>query len=403
MKRCYLFLTAFLGFITVASAQSSYLPGYWKDLSGHTTSCLIRFADWKNNPVQLNYKLSDATPELQLDANTCSEFGVTGRVKYIRADIQIDRSSDKLNDLSSSRFPEFQQQVLFLRVILEGKASLYSYTDADRLRYFIGTETYPIEQLVNKEYYATQSQVATNDSFHMQLTRLLECNTGQIAHQLEARYTEKSLTTLVESYNNCKGTQSLKIKRPARRLPDFRIHVQPAAGFAFFKVQNIQAPQHNVTFSSQPSFQLGINAEWVLPFWNDHWSFILEPNFQKYSGTAKTPGNLGYPSWDVKLQFQQVELPAGIRHYFPIGKSSIYVDASLVYAKQINSNLSYSYTPYKWSISSSVNYHASIGWFNGQRISAAIRYKAPTDILRSYNFWNSSYSQFLFILGYRIR
>lgn len=403
MKKCTFLLVPMLCLWMLASAQSTYLPGYWNDLSGHTTSCLIRFGDWKNNPVQIHYKLSESTPELQLDVNTCSEFAVTGRVKYIRAVVQVDRSSDKLHELSSSRFPDFQQQVLFLRVILEGKASLFGYSDGDRLRFFIGTEAHPIEQLVNKEYYITASEVATNDSFHIQLTRLLECNEGQISQQLEARYTEKALSALVESYNTCKGSGSVKIKRPSKPLPDFRLHLQPGGGFSSFQVKNFGAHQHDVEFSSQPAFQMGITAEFILPFWNDHWSVILEPNFQKYTGTAKTPGIMGYPSWDVKLQIQQIELPVGVRHYFPLGKSFVYIDASMLFAKPLNSKLTYSYTPYQWTVSSSVNYQVGAGWFSGRRISAAIRYKAPTDLLRSFNFWKSSYSQFLFMLGYRIR
>ena len=112
---------------------------------------------------------------------------------------------------------------------------------------------------------------------------------------------------------------------------------------------------------------------------------------------------MGYPSWDVKLQIQQLELPVGVRHYFPVRESFFFIDASMLFAKPLNSKLTYSYTPYQWTVSSSLNYQASAGWFSGRRISAAIRYKAPTDVLRSFNFWKSSYSQFLVMLGYRIR
>jgi hypothetical protein len=70
------------------------------------------------------------------DTASVKEFGVYGSFKFIRAKVKIDRSSYKLGELTPDREPVWSDELLFLRVLAKGKASLYSYEDLSRFFLF---------------------------------------------------------------------------------------------------------------------------------------------------------------------------------------------------------------------------------------------------------------------------
>ena len=162
-------------------AQVSYEKGYYVDNSGKKVECLIKNLDWRNNPTEFEYKLSDGGAERKATVNNVKEFGVYERFKYIRADVKIDKSRSTLVYLSRTKEVEFEQAKLFLRVLLEGKANLYYYEEYDIRKYFFNYEEQKeIKQLVYKRYKAKDNEVKENTYFRQQLLLELKCEAIQL-------------------------------------------------------------------------------------------------------------------------------------------------------------------------------------------------------------------------------
>ena len=125
MQRLFLLVTCIL-FTSPCLAQTSFKPGYFIDLQGNKTECLIRDLDWKGSPNSFSYKLTTSGPVEKKDTEQVSEFRV-GSVRYIRAKVQYDQSSQELSKLSVNNNPEWTDGNLLLKVIVAGKANLYHY------------------------------------------------------------------------------------------------------------------------------------------------------------------------------------------------------------------------------------------------------------------------------------
>ena len=115
----FLFYACFLG------AQISFDPGYFIDNQRKRQECLIENKDWKNNPVSFSYKINEGGDVQQVHIRDLQEFGINGASKYIIYRGEVNWSSENPSTLSSSNKFNLEQDTVALKVILEGKATLY--------------------------------------------------------------------------------------------------------------------------------------------------------------------------------------------------------------------------------------------------------------------------------------
>ncbi|WP_067151165.1 hypothetical protein [Pseudotamlana agarivorans] len=121
---------------TICYSQISYEPGYFIDNNNEKTDCLIKNMDWKNNPTEFEYKLTEEGESQKATIHSVKEFEVTNMSQYVRFTVNIDRSSEALSKISHDKNPAFKEEVLFLKTILVGKANLYEYNDGNLKRFF---------------------------------------------------------------------------------------------------------------------------------------------------------------------------------------------------------------------------------------------------------------------------
>lgn len=110
-----------------AIAQISFEKGYFISNNNQKIECLIKNMDWKDNPTKFLYKLEEDQNSKTATIQTVKEFGINNVSKYVRFSVSIDRSSENINELSDSRSPIFNNEILFLKTLVEAKASLYYY------------------------------------------------------------------------------------------------------------------------------------------------------------------------------------------------------------------------------------------------------------------------------------
>src|SRR5690606_6777603 len=120
----------------------------------------------------------------------------------------MDRSSDKISQMCDQRLPDLQMEDLFLKVLVEGKGSLYSYTDGSLRRYFFKTENSGIKQLVYKRYKTPQGEIAHNRNYRQQLLNELSC--GESSSKLPGLdYKRSDLVRYFMNYNTCENFEPI--------------------------------------------------------------------------------------------------------------------------------------------------------------------------------------------------
>jgi len=201
MKKLISFIASLSIFITYSYSQITFEPGYFINESNQKTECLIKNSDWYNNPTTFEYKLSQNDLIKIATLHTVKEFGINGSAKYISASVKIDRSSNDMDKLTSDKNPEFHEEQLFLKVLIEGKASLFLYKSEGSLtRLFYKINDTELNQLVYKKYLKN-SQIAQNDLFKQQLYQDLKGDAIKMDDFENIQYNPRDLKRLFIKYN----------------------------------------------------------------------------------------------------------------------------------------------------------------------------------------------------------
>jgi hypothetical protein len=203
------FLTSFLLLgVFFSFGQIKYEKGYFIDNNNQRIECLIKNYDWKNNPEEIEFIISDSSEKQRVGISSIKEFGITGSSRFVRADVKIDISPWEMAKLSKNRDPEWSHQRLFLKVLVEGKATLYYYTGKDLVRFFYSVNDTTVKQLIYKEYYADNDNVATNRKFREQLWIDMRCENAKMSSLESMNFKKAVLEKYFRKYNECNGNSS---------------------------------------------------------------------------------------------------------------------------------------------------------------------------------------------------
>ena len=117
-------------------SQIIFEKGYFINNQGTKIPSLIKNADWKHNPDQIEYRLGEGSEIKLITVQDVQEFGVGDDAKYVRHEVEIDSSDDRVPFLSLDRKPAWKTETLFLKTLVEGKATLLIYDDDVIQRFF---------------------------------------------------------------------------------------------------------------------------------------------------------------------------------------------------------------------------------------------------------------------------
>ena len=403
MKRQILFLA--LLFLTGIQSFSQIIfeNGYFVNDSNQKIECLIKNIDWNSNPTEFEYKLSADTQPQKASIETVNEFGINGASKFVRSTVQIDRSPRAMHSMSSDKNPNFLTEQLFLKVLIEGEATLYLYKDGDLIRFFFNVNDSEIKQLIFKRYLIG-SKVAENNSFRQQLFVDLKCPSIMSNDVETLRYVKRELVRLFMKFNEC--TKSDYTNYEVNKTKDlFTLSFRP--GINYSELAIVTSDSRDIDFGSKFSFRLGIEAEFILPFNKSKWGIIMEPTYQYYKGTKATEANVSGGVVVSRVNYRSIELPVGIRHYFFFNdRSKIFADLSCIFDFNTNSSMTLTRSDGSMlnslEIKSRTNLGLGVGYKHVDRYSLSMRYQTGREILSNYLSWNSSYRTFSVIVGYSL-
>jgi hypothetical protein len=391
----------FVLFPLLAISQNTYQPGYFIENNGAKKECLIKNLAWKDNPTSFEYKLTEADEPLRRTITDVAEFNVNG-YKFRRFTTDLDRSSSIVNELDMNKEPQWKKETLFLKSLVEGKATLYEYTDGNIVKYFASSGDHSTAgQLVYKQY-RTGDKVGENNLFRGQLYDIMKNDIKDPGRFKYLDYNKDELIKLFLEYNGNTG-EKMNDLSDKQNKSTFNLKVVAGVNYTSASIFEAVNVHRSYDFDSKPTVRLGVEAELILPFNNSKWSLFVDPNYQQY----KTDGQDNYSKWE--LDYKVIEVPMGVRHYMYLNaKSKIFIDASYVIGLNLSgSELHFAdLTPHSnytssITLSNTSNFALGAGFSYG-RYSVAARYNFKREILNNYVLWGVEYSSVGILLGYKI-
>lgn len=328
-------LLILLCFYYSSYAQIRFEKGYFYDNENTKVNCLIKNVDWLNNPTDIKYKMSENGEINSAKIEEVKEFHVSG-ITFKRFTVHIDRSGTILPHLSNDRQPMYNEEIVFLKELVKGETSLYSFLDGNLGLFFYETNGQGIIPLVYKRYYKSSLVVGENNQFKQQLINQLSCNDLLSSKVSKINYNKKGLTDFFQRYNSCKNGDSYKTETLKNGF--FNFLIRPGVTSSTFKIptRGITNPfPYEYDFGSILGYQIGVELEYVLPFNKNKWSFFIEPSYNTFESESTS---FSYNPVDVDLTYKTFEIPIGLRHYFFLSqKTKIFVNASYVLIFDMNS------------------------------------------------------------------
>jgi hypothetical protein len=316
MKKVLLFtIWTFLNFCTYG--QIDFEPGYFIDTNNKKVECFIKNNDWKDNPQSFMYMLTLDGERREASVKQASEFGVTGKVTFVAARVNIDRSSTIVSSMSYKREPENTKELLFLRRLVDGEVDLYNYEAGNLSRFFYSEGESEIQQLVHKNYINQKNHVAENNQYRQQLSNDFG---DQVKNVEKLGYNKADLINYFISLNEERGVLVDK-NIQAEKLKKGVFHFSLMGGLTFrnlaFELSNTAGEP--VDFGTNLNSTFGAEVEFVFPFNKNKWAAVLETSFNNYKSDAEIRSDGAVDEGDSI--YKAIEVALGVRHYMFLNTS----------------------------------------------------------------------------------
>lgn len=390
-------------------SQIIFEKGYYINDSDEKIDCLIKNLDWKNNPTEIEYKLSESDNELTTKISNIKEFGIDGKSKYLRVTAQIDRSSNNTNTLSNNTSPEFSQEIVLLKVLVEGRANLYQFEEGNLVKYFYQIDSAKIEPLIYKRYRTNDDEIGVNETYKGQLWASIRCDAIEYSRIKSIRYAEKSLANYFSDYNICKNSEQINFTT-LQKKDLFNLTLRPGLKMSSAKFQRQTTYWNELEFESKLGLRFGVEAEFVFNFNNNKWAFITEPTFQQYS-SKKNQNYFSDPPLnlysDMEVDYTSIEIPVGLRYYsFISQKSKVFFNAIWIYDLVVGDSKlmlnASAISDKELDINSLSNYAFGLGYNYDSKYGIELRYQTARKLLGDYIYWSSEYKTVSVIFGYTL-
>jgi hypothetical protein len=387
-----IFISLLIALSIHCGAQIKFESGYFITNDGKQTLCLIKNTDWKNNPKEFLYKVAEGYQPLTEKIGNVKEFCIFNSAKFRRFNVDIDRSSEEVGHLSETEAPEFKNEQLFLKVLIEGKATLYSYNASNLVRFFFSIDSMNLQQLIFKTYINSDKAVAENNTFKIQLWNSLQCSTMNNETIEKLPYAAYELTRIMATYNSCQKSPYTIFKKKK----DFiNINIRPGVSAGSLHVDNSILYAANTEFGNKTSFRLGVEAEFILGFNKNKWAIAIEPVYQSYKSNVVTDARTN------SIDYKSIESSWGVRHYFFLNASNkIFLGVHYIYDIPLSSTFNANGTTL--IIKSSGNGAFAVGYKYKSKCSVEFKYGLSRNLLRNYTLWSADYKMSSVVFSYTV-
>ncbi|KAA5824853.1 tRNA modification GTPase [Algibacter amylolyticus] len=406
-KLITLFLILILGLN--GFSQSTFVKGYFIKNSDEKINCLIKNNDWLNNPTEFEYKITESAEQKTLTISSVKEFGFFNISKYVRHNVDIDRSSKIVNELGYNKNPFFNKEELFLKVLIAGKANLFLYEDKGLTRYFYNKDNSEVAQLVYKNYLTSEGQVAKNNEFRRQLWNTLKCESISMNNLSKLDYKQSALIKFFIKYNECTNSEFINYIKKKEKKDLFNLTLRPGVSSSSLVLKNGEYNWKEIDFGKGlTSFRFGVEAEFVLGFNNNKWAILFEPTYQQFESEETFVSNRTTEEESVaNVNHKSIQINLGLRHYLFLNKNlKLFVNALGVIDNKVNSTVEVNRVGgaelFSAKLVTGISTALGIGCKYNDRYNLELRYLPNRNILNSQGSWGTEFKSVSIILGYSI-
>jgi hypothetical protein len=407
MKTQLLFIFAAL-FTFSSYSQVSFEKGYYIDDVNVKTECLIKNLDWNNNPTEFEYKLSEEADSKTNTIASVQEFGIYNNSKYVRSTVNIERSTAVTNKLGNERRAIFYEETLFLNVLVEGKAILYTYEEIGLVRYFFSVNGSKIEQLVYIVYITEDNhQSGENNQYKQQLLATLECSEITLKDVENLKYKRKNLVNIFADYNNCNNSSTTNFAEKRKR-DLINLTLRPRINSSSLTSDVPLLDSDEIQFENQLGFGFGVELEYILPFNNNKWSISIEPTYQSYNSKGSNNySNVSDGILNAEINYKSLEIPITARHYFFLNDTSkMFVSLGFLYDISSDSTIDFTRADGSnfrtFDVNTGSSYTLGVGYKYRDTYSIEIRYQTDRPVLTQVPALDSGFHSLSMIFGYSI-
>ncbi|MEP3838306.1 MAG: tRNA modification GTPase [Algibacter sp.] len=399
MKKLLFVFIALLQTINVVS-QIKFEKGYYIDKSGNKVECYFKNHDFQSAPETIKYKLQPESEIKILNLKTVNEFSANSSYKFIRKNVEIGEAHE-LN--KKEKDYAFKHQELFLKVLNEGKASLYSYNKNGNETFFFSTSILETKQLIFKSYTVDNLKTKQeNRGYRKQLFDNLKCDAISFSDAINLKYEKKDLIRFFKRYNECENSKNIIY---LKKQKTFNINLRPRINNASLTLTE-RGDKDNLDsydFGSKTSFGIGVEIEAL--FSNNKWAVSIEPTYQKYNSEITTQ-IVGSLDETFTVDYSSLEMPLTLRHYsFINSNSKLFVNASLVMDFTSNSSILQRLDELvldELDIVSNLNVAFGVGYTFKNKYSAELRFYSKRNVVNQLIDWTSSYNSTSIIFGCKL-
>jgi hypothetical protein len=392
---------------SIANSQVQYEKGYFLDNNKNKTECLIRFLDWDNNPEKFEYKLNEGEDSKTGDVNSISKLEIYNKVIYMAASVDIDINTSTSNELNNNAELELTKKRIFLQLLVEGKANLYHYVDANSRRFYYQIDENQIILLEYKEYINENNKIAKNENYKGELWNNLKCSSLKLKSVNKARYNQADLISILETYNTCENELTYTFKK-VKRKDVFNLTIRPGLNFTSIDLDNPGTNQiltRDLKYDQETSLRIGLQLEYILPTKRRKWAVTLEPTYNYYK-TEKTynttPNSNSGQSVTASADYSSVEIPIGIRHYSLLNEDSkLFISGAYVLDISLKNDIVFSESV-KYEGDTGNNLAFGLGYVFKDKYSIEARLNTSRELLKNFDEESADFKGFSLIFGYTI-
>ncbi len=380
MKKITLLICLTIFTLTAYSQKTQ--SGYYINSSNQKITGEFMEGDFFN-PNALRFKAAGKSFE-KLDIDNTIEYGIADDYKFIKRTLLVDNSNLNINQLSQNRDPNWVQETLFLNVIVEGDASLYSskYNGVQKFFYSVGAKGIEAKQLVYKQYMSrgssTSYAVKDNNEYKQQLYVDLRCPEDKpIDDFLALSYDIKDLKKIFTGYNSCAKSDHIVYDNKTGNKLKINYTVFAGLHSTSFSTALTDTKDSNITFGV--GFELGV----VLP--SQKFGLFLRAEYESLSAQASRSVRISEWYGDVTRNYNidanLMNFSIGPRYFFSISeKSKLYIDAGLQMTFPVSNNDYFVGDDYIFPLGSAFSITGGVGYSLNNKFGIELRSDTNRDL-----------------------
>jgi hypothetical protein len=326
----YYLLLFFIAVFQFSIAQVEYEKGYVVENNGDTIQCFIKNFDWAKPPNEIEIKKLESDKSNIKTIMEIQSFEIYNSSKYIRKTIMIDKSMNDSIRITTEKNPIWINSTLFVQVLIEGEANLYSISNKDEEYFYYSFNNDSIHPLICKKYYTNQEKnvIATNNLFRSQLWNNIKYDGLEIKTLQAIDYNKESLIKYFKKYNESKG-KKYKIYFKSREKPIISVRILGGNYNTHSTISSILIwPYKEEKFSSNNGFHFGVEFETIFPINRRRFAFVFQPIYEHFYVNYSNKNNIKYI-----ISYNCLNFPIGARYYI-IKKKNIGLSISMFFTPE---------------------------------------------------------------------